>query len=325
MQLDYAIEGYWLAKRRDFSANTINDYTLTFKRLTEFVGKTRELKDISGEDIKRFLNTLRDDLELSQKTILNHWIALSSFWTWVERDLGLPHIIRGKVNRPRPRRRLSAAYTEAEIRELLAACDRGAGWDRAHGQRMEVKRPSALRDRALILVLLDTGIRASELTALVSERTTSRRSRPGHDLPGHHRTQSFRVLEPLGNPRRRIGGSGAIDRGQGFLLRPHRLRIGVQGGGRHMGQGEGPQIGISARGKVGTRRHRQQLAVTHVQHSPRRPTPAPGQSRRCMYRGSSAFPPDTTCVATGNPSGSRVAKTTLTCGRSGRWSLLCPN
>jgi hypothetical protein len=39
MQLDYAIEGYWLAKRRDFSANTINDYTLTFKRLTEFIGK----------------------------------------------------------------------------------------------------------------------------------------------------------------------------------------------------------------------------------------------------------------------------------------------
>ena len=44
MQLDYAIEGYWLAKRRDFSANTVNDYTLTFRRLTEFVGKTRDLQ-----------------------------------------------------------------------------------------------------------------------------------------------------------------------------------------------------------------------------------------------------------------------------------------
>jgi integrase/recombinase XerD len=154
------------AKRRDFNAITVNDYTLTFRRLTEFVGKTRDLQGISSDDINRFLNYLRDDLELSPETILNHWIALSSFWTWVERDLGLPHITRGKVNRPRPRRRLSAAYTEAEIRELLAACDKGAGWDRAHGQRMEVKRPSALRDRALRLVLLDTGIRVSELTAL---------------------------------------------------------------------------------------------------------------------------------------------------------------
>ncbi len=166
MQLDYAIEGYWLAKRRDFSTNTVNDYSLTFRRLTEFVGKTRDLKDVSSDDINRFLNHLRDDLELSPKSILNAWIALSSFWTWVERDLGLSHIIRGKVNRPRPRRRLSASYTEAEIRDLLAACEKCAGWDRVHGQRLEVKRPSMLRDRALILVLLDTGIRASELTAL---------------------------------------------------------------------------------------------------------------------------------------------------------------
>jgi site-specific recombinase XerD len=71
------------------------------KRLAEFVGKTRDLRHISSEDINRFLNHLRGDLDLSQKTILNHWIALSSFWTWVERDLGLPHIIRGKVDRPR--------------------------------------------------------------------------------------------------------------------------------------------------------------------------------------------------------------------------------
>ncbi len=110
---DYAIEGYWLARRRDFGTNTVNDYPLTFRRLTEFIGKTREVKDITSEDVNRFLNHPRDDPELGQKTILNHWrettpyvIALSSLWTWIERDLGLPHIIRGKVNRPRPRRRL---------------------------------------------------------------------------------------------------------------------------------------------------------------------------------------------------------------------------
>jgi hypothetical protein len=88
MQLDYAIEGYWLAKRRDFSANTVNDHTLTFRRLIGFVDKTRDLQGISSDDINRSLNYLRDALELGPKTILNHWrettpyvIALSSFWT----------------------------------------------------------------------------------------------------------------------------------------------------------------------------------------------------------------------------------------------------
>jgi hypothetical protein len=52
---------------------------------------------------------------------------LSSFWTWVEHDLGLPHIIDDWVKSPRPRRCKSAAYTEAEIRELLAARNCGAG------------------------------------------------------------------------------------------------------------------------------------------------------------------------------------------------------
>lgn len=166
MQLDYAIEGYWLAKRRDFSPNTVADYQLTFRRFGEFVGKTRDLKDITSDDANRFLNHLRDDLGHSQKTVLNAWIALSSFWTWAERDLAVVHLLRGKVNRPRPHRRPSAPYSEADVRALLTACERGAGWDSAHGQHVEAKRATALRDRAIMMVLLDTGVRASELTAL---------------------------------------------------------------------------------------------------------------------------------------------------------------
>jgi site-specific recombinase XerD len=166
MQLDYAIEGYWLAKRRNSSPNTVADYQLTFRRFGEFVGKNRDLKDITSDDVNHFLNHLRDDLGHSQKTVLNAWIALSSFWTWAERDLAIVHLVRGKVNRPRPRRWPSALYSEADVRALLAACERGAGWDSAHGQHVEAKRATTLRDRAIMMVLLDTGIRVSELTAL---------------------------------------------------------------------------------------------------------------------------------------------------------------
>lgn len=54
MQLDYAIEGYWLAKRRDLSANTVSDYGLTFRCFSEFVGKTRDIESIKSDDSTAF-------------------------------------------------------------------------------------------------------------------------------------------------------------------------------------------------------------------------------------------------------------------------------
>src|SRR5712692_6676677 len=44
-----------------------------------------------------------------------------------------------------------------------------------------------------------------------------------------------------------------------------------------------------------------------------------------IYSGSSARSPETTSVASGIPNGSKTACMTLTCGRSGRSSLLWPN
>jgi site-specific recombinase XerD len=48
----------------------------------------------------------------------------------------------------------------------LAACDRTRGYDRPGKRRSANTRPTALRDRAIILTLVDTGMRASELCNL---------------------------------------------------------------------------------------------------------------------------------------------------------------
>ena len=105
MLLENAFEGYWLSKKRSLSVNTVNDYQLTYRRFQEFLGGRKTLEPVVAKDVERFLNHLADDLRLSQKSVLNSWIALSSFWTWAERTLEVPHIMRGKVDRPRPRRR----------------------------------------------------------------------------------------------------------------------------------------------------------------------------------------------------------------------------
>lgn len=86
MRLEYAYEGFWLAKRRNYSEHTIADHELTFRRLRQFVGD-KEIDDIISADLNHFLDHLANKLNLSPKTIMNHWIALSSFWTWASGDL----------------------------------------------------------------------------------------------------------------------------------------------------------------------------------------------------------------------------------------------
>ncbi len=166
MRLDYAVNGYWLSRKRDFSKYTISDYQLTFRRFAEFAGKERELEDITSDDVNAFLNYLVDDLGLSKKAVLNAWIALSSFWTWAEREVGVKHVMRGRIPQPNYRRPQIAPYTDDEVRSLLGACDLAAPWDGQRGKGVRSKRPTALRDRAIMLMFLDSGIRVGELVAL---------------------------------------------------------------------------------------------------------------------------------------------------------------
>ncbi|GAB4514068.1 MAG: site-specific tyrosine recombinase XerD [Anaerolineae bacterium] len=166
MRLDYALNGYWLAKARVLSPNTERDYRLSLDRFMDFIGPDTDVEAITSDDVQRFLNHLVEDLHLSKKTVINHLIALSSFWTWLERYADMPHIIRGKVEAPRYHRPQIVPFTPDEIRALLDACEYSAPWDRQWRKGIRSRRPTALRDRAIVLMLVDSGIRVGELVAL---------------------------------------------------------------------------------------------------------------------------------------------------------------
>ena len=166
MNWDTALDGYWLARRRDLSPHTIRDYELTFRRFREFIGGGEvAIKAIKRTHVERFLNHLRDDLGLSAKTVGNHWIALSSFWSWAADELGAPQVLR-TVRRPVAKQRIVQPYSQEEVQRLLDACVSMRAWSRRRHAHVAGARPTAARDQALILVLLDTGIRAAELSAL---------------------------------------------------------------------------------------------------------------------------------------------------------------
>jgi len=165
MRFSDALEGFWLAKRRGYSPHTVTDYSNTFNRFQRFVGDA-DVAGLVADDVRRFLDAMQTRYELSNKTLCNYWTALSAFWTWAEMELNISHVIRGRVERPAYQRRRVEPYRVEEVQAMLAAAPKGEPWRTPTGKLARGKRPTADRDRAIIITLVDTGLRASELCAL---------------------------------------------------------------------------------------------------------------------------------------------------------------
>lgn len=169
MLWENAIEGYWLEKRSNVAPATFTDYSGTFRRFRAFLGEQPvQFERVTSDQVRRYLTHLHD-AGLAPKSCCNGWIALSSLWTWAERELSLPHIIRGKVARPKWRRPAIEPYSKVEVRAMLDAASKNAPWTTKHGRTIEEARDTGWRDRAILLALLDAGLRASELCDLCVE------------------------------------------------------------------------------------------------------------------------------------------------------------
>ena len=166
MTLDNALEGYWLTKRRNMSIHTVADYSLTFRRLTEFVDGSTPFEQVNGRRLNEFLDYLVDEYEIGTKTLLNAWIALSSLWTWAAMELGAKHMVRDHVRKPKPRKPVVREYSAEEVGKMIEGCELMNAYDPRHDCHVPAARPSALRDKAIIVVLLDSGLRAQELCRL---------------------------------------------------------------------------------------------------------------------------------------------------------------
>lgn len=183
MKLSSAVDGFWIAKRMNMSAASERKYNSMFRRFIKFMGDC-ELEKVTSADIRRYLESLRtqheqdeERAELTRSTIHAHWAVLSSFWTWAEEDLSVPHIIRNKVYPPEFHIPPVNPYTQDDLKRLLESAGSTQVWAGKKGGFTDGERPTAARDVAIMLVLLDTGVRAGELCALTYADYESKRSR----------------------------------------------------------------------------------------------------------------------------------------------------
>lgn len=174
MRLSKAIEGYKLCKLGEgMSQNTINGYDTHFNQLVDFVGDV-ELEEISQDQLQSFILYLRRDYKprrfngdtspYRSTTIRNAWCAVRSLFGWAHSEMDIPRpdlsLKMPKVSYPEIQ-----PFTKEEIDKILKASVAAKAMRRDGQNSFRRRNKNANRNRAVVLVLLDTGVRVSECAA----------------------------------------------------------------------------------------------------------------------------------------------------------------
>ncbi len=174
---------------------TVTGYERDLRLWIEYQGD-RDIGQIRSQHIVAFLTYLRTDYvprriagdnsqKLTPKTIYNIYVSLASFFTWASREFQLENPVKG-VPRPRvPADPPVEPFKKEEVEALIKACDFSQEAVTDRRRKFIMPRPTAKRDKAILLTLLDTGLRAGELCALrvadVDMRTGRVQVRPGEE------------------------------------------------------------------------------------------------------------------------------------------------
>lgn len=154
MELHDAIDGYLLFKANRASVETLKTDTVLFRQFSRWAGSEglRSVGEFEPGHVIAYLNYQRHR-GLAESTVKRHYALLSAFWSWLSNpDIGIVdrHIVN-PVPIPKETRRVVRVLSQDAITALLDAAT-------------HTEQPK--RDRALILFMLDSCCRVSEVAGL---------------------------------------------------------------------------------------------------------------------------------------------------------------
>lgn len=152
MMVQEAFENFIYSRRlKGVSDKTIESYRLLTVRFIGHIGSTTEMESITQEDIERFANSLYGR-SLSVSSIASYIRNTRIFLRWYEKK----HFVRycaSEIPIPRTTKKLVRLYTPDEILLIFQSVNTCSAWLDA-------------RNRAMIALMLDSGLRQGEICSL---------------------------------------------------------------------------------------------------------------------------------------------------------------
>jgi len=174
--LKSVVNGFVLTKQTEGrSHRTVEFYSENLKRFLWYAsrpGWSDDIRMLTEWHVREFLGYVANErfrwgaegngsescrMRASHTTVHHYFVVLGNFFNWVVREGFVPDSPMVKVKVARPKSRVVKPYSQEEIRRVIAVCDRDyEGNARFLGSR----------NKAIVLALLDSGVRLSELIGM---------------------------------------------------------------------------------------------------------------------------------------------------------------
>ena len=160
LNLQNLIQGFKLScQTENKSPKTIEWYTCFLDRFHQFLKRNdypTDVKRINKDHIRKYILFLQQEAKtphterpLSQSTVQGYVRTLKSFFSWLKREEYIEHNLMTGIPIPRAVSKIVNTFNQEHIIKLINHC--------------HTSNDSGYRNLAIILLLLDSGIRVSEL------------------------------------------------------------------------------------------------------------------------------------------------------------------
>jgi integrase/recombinase XerD len=175
MKFTTAIQGFNIARISEgYAPETLKNYTIHLNQVCEYL-QNPQVESVTTNDLRLWFYHLRTSYipnrssgntePLTETAIHSKWKALRSFFSWAAGELSIPNIAR-EIPAPKYTTKAIIPFTQSEIKSMLAACEYTAAAQTGKRKAYQQRRPTALRDKTLVMLLLDTGLRIGEVSRL---------------------------------------------------------------------------------------------------------------------------------------------------------------
>ena len=173
------VNGFVLTKQTEGkSPRTVEFYSENLKRFLWYASKqgwSDDVRMLTGWHIREFLGYLANEkcrwglegngsetsrIKVSYTTVHHYFVVLANFFGWVVREGFMPESPTAKIKVAKPKVKVIKPYAPEELSRMIAVCD----CDYEHNVKF-----LGSRNKAIILVLLDSGVRLSELIGMTLE------------------------------------------------------------------------------------------------------------------------------------------------------------